>query len=110
MKDNAPRVAALLTVVPALAMAGFWVLLGLIGGNGFHGVRGTWFLGGHVICAILALPCVPLLAAHTCRAWRQRGWRPANAIAMACVLSIVLALIILSAASLLLVAVSTPAK
>lgn len=105
--DRAAGLAAGLTAVAMLAVAGFWALLGLLGGNGMAGARGAWFVCGHLGGGLLALGLAPWLAAHLCRLARQRGWHAVLATAAATGLATGVALLALSATTLVLAAATT---
>lgn len=105
--DRAPDLAAGLTAVAMLAIAGFWALLGLLGANGMAGTHGAWFVYGHLGSGLLALGLAPWLAAHLCRLARQRGWHAAPAAVAATGLATGVALLALSATTLVLVAATT---
>ena len=106
--DRAPRLAALVTAAPMLAVAAFWALLGLLGGNGMQGAKATWFLFGYVGAGLLALLLSPWLALSLCRRSRARGWHATLAVASASMLSLGIALLALLVTSVALATLSTP--
>ncbi len=106
--DRLPWLAALLTAVPMLAVAGFWAFLGLLGSNGMQGAKGVWFLFGHAGAGLLALLLSPGLALYLCHRARRRGWRAALAVATASLLAFGTALLALLAISLMLVFATAP--
>ncbi len=108
LPDMAPRMAAVVTAAPMVAVAAFWALLGLLGSNSMSGANGARFLFGHVGAGLLMLLLSPWLAIHLCRRARRQGWHAALAVTLASTVALGGALVFLLTTSVVLAALTVP--
>lgn len=105
--DRAPRLAALATAVPMAGVVGFWLLLGLLAGNGLQGDASLLPLVVHLGAGLLAMLLAPWLACHLCRHARRHGWGTPAAVLGACLAATCAASVALAAAFVLVAALIT---
>lgn len=86
--DRAPLLAGVAVALAMAAVAAFWALFALIGGNGFTGDAGLAWLGGNLGAGVLAWIVAPVWAARRCAAWRRGGWPALAAIAASALLAV----------------------
>lgn len=92
-------VAMALAGILNLLLAVGWMAVSVLGANGFHAQRGSWFLGGVALVLLLAW-AGGLLLARKLTLWGQvRGWASALSLALASAVAV--------AAFLLVVAIAT---
>ena len=78
---SAPRVAAGITFACMLVLAPAWMVLALLGGNGFSTAQGKVLVAGVGGCLLLALFAAPWLALRMSRALQRKMPDPLAAVA-----------------------------
>ena len=69
---NAPRIAAGVTFACMLVLAPAWIVLALLGGNGFNTAQGNVLVAGVGGCLLLALFAAPWSALRMTRAFQAK--------------------------------------
>ena len=78
---NAPRIAAGVTFACMLVLAPAWIVLALLGGNGFNTAQGNVLVAGVGGCLLLALFAAPWSALRMSRALQRKMPDPLAAVA-----------------------------
>ncbi|MEO7850983.1 MAG: hypothetical protein ABIR94_01850 [Rubrivivax sp.] len=101
----APTIAAAVTALLMLAVGAFWMVMWLIGANGYNTEQGVVILGGNALLALAGLLGAAWLARALTARWLRDGWPAWGAGALAIAVGIFAALLAMFIGAMALVVV-----